>query len=152
MGLRESIHNQLMEDKQEIYKEIDKLFESYEEKLYAETLEKYRALEVYDRKETSNISEFITEQIETLHEQIAVLKSDNCLAGLITYFANDGKIYEESIKELSEHINKHKKAGRISINNDDGKISKSLEGFCEKNIVVEFINEEGREDESIEKE
>lgn len=50
MGLRESIHNQLVEDKQEIFREIDILFENYEEKLYNETLAHYKELEVYDRK------------------------------------------------------------------------------------------------------
>lgn len=33
-GLRESIHNQLQEDKEEIVKELDNLFEIYEEKLF----------------------------------------------------------------------------------------------------------------------
>jgi hypothetical protein len=56
--------------------------------------------------------------VETLHDQINILKGENCLAGLITYFANDGKIYEESIKELNEYIIKHKKAGKILINTD----------------------------------
>lgn len=65
-----------------------------------EAVEKYKGMGVYDRKESANISEFVNEQIETLHEQISVLKGDNCLAGLITYFATDGQIYEESIKDL----------------------------------------------------
>ena len=41
-GLRESIHNQLQEDKEEIVKELDNLFEVYEEKLFSETVAKYR--------------------------------------------------------------------------------------------------------------
>jgi hypothetical protein len=83
-----------MEDKQEIFRELDLLFETYEEKLINETLAKYKEGEVYDKKETASIGEFIQGQIEQLQEQISVLKGDNCLAGLITYYAQDAKGYE----------------------------------------------------------
>ena len=142
MGLRESIHNQLLEDKEEIIKEIGRLFEIYEENLFADAAAKYKELEVYDRKETMSISEFINEQIETLHEQISTLKGENCLAGLITYYSNDGKIYEESIRELNDYVAKHKKAGKLSVNTDFQKLGKTLEGFCETNVSVEYISED----------
>jgi hypothetical protein len=142
VGLRESIHNQLQEDKEEIIRDLDLLFETYEEKLYADTVSKYKEMEVYDKKETVNITEFIGEQIETLHDQIAILKGENCLAGLITYFANDGKIYEDSIRELNEYVSKHKKAGKILINNNSEKLLATFEGFCENNLVIEFVSED----------
>ena len=69
-----------------------------------------------------------------------MLKSDNCLAGLIHYFAEDCAIYEESIKDLSKYVGKHKKAGRISINMNSESLMKTLEGFCETNLMVEFIS------------
>lgn len=74
LGLRESIHNQLAEDKQEIFRELDTIFEAYEEKLFEETVAHYKKAEVYDRREANSISEFITEQIEIIHEQIGILK------------------------------------------------------------------------------
>jgi hypothetical protein len=58
------------------------------------------------------------------------LKSENCLAALITYFKQDGKVYEDSIKEITDYISKHRKAGKISINGDAQKLSKTLENFC----------------------
>ena len=41
MGLRESIHNQLVEDKQELFGQIDAMFEAYEEKLFGEAVARY---------------------------------------------------------------------------------------------------------------
>lgn len=87
-----------------------------------------------------SISEFINEQIETLHEQISILKGENCLAGLITFYSNDGKIYEESIRELNEYVAKHKRAGKLSLNTDFQKLAKTLESFCETNVSVEYIS------------
>lgn len=69
-----------------------------------------------------------------------MLKSESCLAGLITYYANDGQVYEDSIKEIQEYIGKHKQAGKICVSNDMEKLCKNLEGLCENNLVVEYIN------------
>jgi hypothetical protein len=112
----------------------------FEEKLFAETTNKYREMEVYDKRETANITEFINEQIESLQDQINVLKGDNCLAGLITYYASDAKVYEESIRDINDYIQKHRQAGKISINNEPDKLGKTLENLCENNLVVEYIN------------
>ena len=130
LGLRESIHNQLMEDKQDIFREIDQLFEQYEEKLYDDTIAHYKKMEVYDRKETAAIGDFISEQIEVIHEQIGILKGESCLAGLINFYKNDGKIYEDSLKEIGEYIDKHNQAGKICINAEITRLKETLEGFC----------------------
>ena len=71
-----------------------------------------------------------------MHDQIAILKGENCLAGLINFYKNDGKIYEESIKEIAEYVTKHKKAGKISIDSDYERLSKALENFCEDNLLI----------------
>ena len=58
------------------------------------------------------------------------------MAGLINFYKNDGKVYEESIRDIGQYIEKHRKAGKISINSDPEKLKQTLEGFCDKNMKV----------------
>lgn len=50
MNLRESIHNQLLEDKETIISQINAMFEEYEDKLFEEATKKYHEQEVYNKK------------------------------------------------------------------------------------------------------
>lgn len=63
MGLRESIHNQLQEDKQEIIEQLNSMFQAYEDKLFEEATTRYKEMSVYNKKETTGITDYITEQI-----------------------------------------------------------------------------------------
>ena len=59
-----------------------------------------------------------------------MLKGENCLIALINYYKHDGQIYHDSIQEINNHIRKHQKTGKISINLDQQKLHHTLQEFC----------------------
>ena len=65
-----------------------------------------------------------------------MIKSEQCLAALITYFGEDRDIYQESLDEISEYLSKHKKSGRINIVLNNSHLMSHLSGLCEKVIAI----------------
>lgn len=65
------------------------MFQKYEVKLVREVEEHYRSLSLYEAEESHTIRQYVQEQIEVLYDKINVLKSDQCLAGLIRFYDHE---------------------------------------------------------------
>lgn len=100
---------------------IDQKFEEHENKLIEEIKAKYAEEGVYNRKECEEVREFIATQIEHLYEKITHLKGDQCLAALIRYYENDEHVLNQELEEVSDYIDRNRKAGGlyISLSVDD---------------------------------
>lgn len=114
-NLATNIHEQLTNCKEEIYVKIEQIFQKYESKLVREVEENYRNAALYETEESQTISEYVTEQIEVLYEKIAVLKSDQCLAGLIRFYDHEQQDCEEGLRDVNEYLTKHRKAGQATV-------------------------------------
>lgn len=75
----------------------------------------YQEKNVYLLEETLNASKFIDEEISNLYEKISLLKGDDCLSSLITYYAVDEQNYREALQEFDEYFEKNRKAGKLEI-------------------------------------
>lgn len=53
----------------------------------------------------------MNEQIDVLYDKIGVLKSEQCLAGLIRFYDHEQQDCEEGLRDVNEYLNKHKRAG-----------------------------------------
>ena len=63
--------------------------------------EYYRNISLYDPEESQTIREYVAEQIEILYDKIAVLKSEQCLAGLIRFYDHEQQDCEEGIRDVN---------------------------------------------------
>jgi hypothetical protein len=52
---------------------------------------------VYLAEESINASKFIDQEITNLYEKISLLKGEDCLSSLITYYAVDEQNYKEAL-------------------------------------------------------
>ena len=60
----------------------------------------YLEKNVYSIEESLNASKYIDEEISNLYEKISLLKGDDCLSSLITYYAVDEDNYREALVEF----------------------------------------------------
>ena len=56
---------------------------------------------LYDEEESQTIREYVSEQIDLLYEKISILKSDQCLAGLIRFYDHEQKDCEEGLRDVN---------------------------------------------------
>jgi hypothetical protein len=80
--------------------------------------------------------------VEGLYDRISQLKGDQCLATLIRYFESDQQALNTQIKEVSEYIEKNRKAGGLYISLNMEQASNMLDSLCEKVVSLEFVAQE----------
>ena len=61
---------------------------------------------------------------------------------MIKYYESDNHTLDEELAEVSEYVERNRKAGGlyISLNLED--TSKEMDGFCERAVSVEYIQED----------
>ena len=70
------------------------------------------------------------------------MKGEQCLAALIRYYENDGKVLEEEMNEVSDYIERNRKAGGLYISLNVDEAAKELDGICDKAVSVEYVHED----------
>lgn len=93
-----------MSKRQELFDIITDLFTEYEARLIRQIHENYEEKSVYLMEEAINASKFIDEEISNLYEKISLLKGEDCLSALITYYAVDDQNYKEALQEFDEYF------------------------------------------------
>ena len=69
-------------------------------RLIRQILDSYQEKNLYLIDESVNASKFIDEEITNLYEKISLLKGEDCLSSLITYYAVDEQNYREALEEF----------------------------------------------------
>ena len=69
-------------------------------RLIRQILDSYQEKNLYLIDESVNASKFIDEEIANLYEKISLLKGEDCLSSLITYYAVDEQNYREALEEF----------------------------------------------------
>ena len=104
-----------MAKRNQLFEIITQIFNDYEQRLIKQMHENYQEKNVYLVEESVNASKFIDEQISNLYEKITLLKGEECLSSLITYYAVDEQNYKEALEEFDQFFEKNRKAGKLEI-------------------------------------